>query len=168
MRSVRIGGLSRPALLAELQKSEIALNEAALTLFAQDAFTTAERTSTLDTVEVAVADLGFTQGATTGELCERAHRLGMALCPLELGPHLRLQYRDQPEGHVGHPPSVHRAPPGSVTIASAPIGGDDELPRGFYLRRIDGVLWLRGYRAGPEHRWSCDDRFVFVASPREP
>ena len=168
VRPVRIGALSKPALLVALQQNEIALNEAALTLFAHEAFTTAERASTLDTVEVAVADLGFTQGATTGELCERAHQRGLARCPLELGPHLRLQYGEQPEGHVGHPPTRHRAPPGSVTIASAPLDGDDELPKGFYLRRIDGVLWLRGYRASADHRWSPDDRFVFVAAPRDP
>jgi hypothetical protein len=33
------------------------------------------------------------------------------------------------------------------------------------LRRIDGVLWLRGYRSGPEHIWNQDDHFVFTASP---
>lgn len=168
VRPVRIGGVRRLDLLAELQRSDIALNEAALTLFASDGFTTARVASTLDTVEVAVADLGFAHGATFDELCERAIDLGMALCPLELGPHLRLQYRDQPEGHIGHPPSRHCAPPGSVTVASAPIDGDDELPKGFYLRRIDGVLWLRGYRSGPEHIWSRDDRFVFAASPGAP
>jgi hypothetical protein len=81
--------LSRFALLAELQQREIALNEAALTLFAHDAFTTAERTSTLDTVEVAVADLGFTDGATMRDLCERARRLGM----LSRGPRPPLEPR---------------------------------------------------------------------------
>src|SRR6476661_5482475 len=33
------------------------------------------------------------------------------------------------------------------------------------LRRIDGVLWLRGYRFRPEHIWSAGDHFVFTVSP---
>jgi hypothetical protein len=32
---------------------------------------------------------------------------------------------------------------------------------GFYLRRIRGVLWLRGYRSPAEHVWEAADRFVF-------
>ena len=34
----------------------------------------------------------------------------LAPCPPELGPHLRLQELDQPEGAAGHPPSSHRGP----------------------------------------------------------
>ena len=92
---------------------------------------------------------------------QRSAELGLSLCPLELAPHLRLQYLDQPEGYSGHPPSQHRAPPGSITVASAQLSEDDDLPKGFYLRRIEGVLWLRGYRCGAEHIWSPEDHFVF-------
>ena len=163
-RAVRIGGVDRLALLAEIQKHGIELNQAGLQLFATDRFTTAEAPSILETVEITVAGLGFARGATIADICERAVQLALCPCPLELGPHLRLQYLDQPEGHIGHPPSRHRAPPGSLTIASAPIA-DDDIPKGFYLRRIDGVLWLRGYRSGPEHVWSPEDHFVFAVSP---
>ena len=165
VRSVRIGGLSRLQLLAELQRNKIELNKAGLELFANDRFTPSEGSSTLETIEITVANLGFPQGTTIDRIYERAVQLGMSLCPLELGPHLRLQHRDQPEGHVGHPPSQHRAPPGSLTIASRHISEDDDVPKGFYLRRIDGVLWLRGYRSGPEHIWNQEDHFVFAVSP---
>jgi len=46
-------------------------------------------------------------------------------------------------------------------VASAPLAQDDETPKGFYLRRIEGVLWLRGYRSWPGHIWSPQDMFVF-------
>lgn len=164
VRSVRIGAMVRLELLAELQRNGIELNQAGLELFSNDKFTTSEVTSILESVEITVANLGFPQGATVDRICERAVQLGMSLCPLELGPHLRLQYRDQPEGHIGHPPSQHRAPPDSLTIASPPISEDDNTPKGFYLRRIDGVLWLRGYRSGPEHIYSPEDHFVFTVS----
>jgi hypothetical protein len=164
-RAVRIGGVGRLALLAEIQRNGIELNQTGLELFANDGFTTAEACSILETVEITVACLGFARGATIADICERAAQLALCPCPLELGPHLRLQYRDQPEGRIGHPPSRHRAPPGSLTIASAPIADDDDIPKGFYLRRIDGVLWLRGYRSGPDHVWSQEDHFVFAVSP---
>jgi hypothetical protein len=164
-RAVRIGGVGRLELLAEIQRNRIALNQAGLELFADDRFTTDEATSILETVEITVASLGFARGATIANICERAVQLALCPCPLELGPHLRLQYLDQPEGQIGRPPSRHRAPPGSLTIASAPIAEDDDFPKGFYLRRIDGVLWLRGYRSGPDHVWSQEDHFVFAALP---
>jgi hypothetical protein len=162
-RTIRIGGKSKRELLEALLEHGVELNEAGKALFARDEFVTSEAPSALETVELTVASLGFANGATSDELFDRAAGLGLSPCPLELAPHLRLSYLDQPEGHSGHPPTQHRAPPGSVTIASRPIHGDDEVPKGFYLRRINGVLWLRGYRAGSEHVWSPEDRLVFVA-----
>lgn len=156
-----MGGVTKGELLAELESQGVQLNEAGRTLFAHDQFTTAPTTSILTAVELAVADLGLAVGGTIGEIHQRAAQLGLSLCPLELGPHLRLQFLDQPEGSVGHPPSQHRAPPGSITVASPEPVQDESIPKGFYLRRIEGILWLRGYRSGLEHLWSPEDRLVF-------
>jgi hypothetical protein len=153
--------MSKSELLAEFQKRGIELNESGRRLFAQHSFTTSKNTSILATVEISVGDLGYARGATTAQIHERAVKLGLSLCPLELGPYLRLQSLDQTEGYRGCPPSEHRAPPGSVTVASRQLSEDDDVPKGFYLRRINGVLWLRGYRSGPEHLWSPEDRLVF-------
>lgn len=165
IRSVHIGGLDRPELLTELRRNGIELNTAGLELFANDTFVTSRVASILDTVEVRVANLGFPDGASFSAISTRAGQLGMFLCPLELAAYLRLQYRDQPEGFIGCPASQHRAPPGSLTITSPPISADDRIPQGFYLRRINNVLWLRGYKSGPEHMWSPEDNFVFALSP---
>jgi hypothetical protein len=72
-----------------------------------------------------------------------------------------LQYLDQPEGYWDQPVRHHQAPSGSITIASEPLSEDDDFPKGFYLRRIKGVLWLRGYRSGAEHIWEPGDHFLF-------
>ena len=103
----------------------------------------------IEIATVSVAELGFGEGATYGQLIARALESGLAECPLELGPHLRLQFLDQPEGAAGLPATHGRAPPGAITVASSPLDERDETPKGFYLRRIDGVLWLRGYWSGP-------------------
>jgi len=53
------------------------------------------------------------------------------------------------------------APSASVTIASEPLDQDDVLPKGFYLRVVDGRPWLRGYHATDEHLWSPGDCLAF-------
>lgn len=52
----------------------------------------------LDLVNPSVAELGFKDGATFKDACERAISLGLEPCPNEVGPQLRLQYKDQPKG----------------------------------------------------------------------
>lgn len=162
IRTVNVGGLTKLELLEELQRNDISLNEAGKQLFANDLFTTCETQSTMTTVELTVSNLGFLQGATTTTIYAQAATLGLGFCPLELGPHLRLQYRDQPEGAWGKPVRHQQAPYGSITIASEPLTNDDDVPKGFYLRRIMGDLWLRGYCSGAEHMWDADDHFIFV------
>jgi hypothetical protein len=161
-RSVRIGGTTKQALLADLQACGVQLNEIARTIFAHHDFATSDEPAVIETKELSVGDLGHTEGATIAEVHASAARRGLSLCPLELAPHLRLQFMEQPEGYWGHPPSEHRAPPGSLTIAAQPLATDDGDLLGFYLRRTRGVLWLRGYRSPAEHVWSAEDRFVFA------
>lgn len=160
-KTIRVGGVTKDDLLAQLHDAKVQLNESARVLFAQDKFTTSPAVSHTEIVELSVADLGCPEGASIRQIHGRAAECGLLLCPLELAPHLRLQYMDQHEGCIGHPPSKHRAPPGSLTVASRELASDDATPKGFYLRRIEGVLWLRGYRSGPDHHWSAADRFVF-------
>ena len=162
-RSVHIGGVDKSELLARLDEGGIELNAAGRALFAHSGFTTATIASIVETREMTVGDLGFDRGATIDKVVERAGQLRLAPCPIELGPHLRLQYIDQPEGYIGHAPSQHKAPPGSLTIVSRQIAGDDHVPKGFYLRRVNGALCLRGYHCGPDHVWSADDHLVFIA-----
>lgn len=164
-RPIRVGGMRKDELLAEVRKPGIEVNEAGRVLFASELFTTAPIAEVIRTIEVSVADLGYPDGAIIANIFQRAGELGLCLCPLEVGPHLRLQYLDQPEGYLGQLPSQNRAPPGSITVASRPLTQDDDMPKGFYLRRIDGALWLRGYRSGPEHVWSPEDHFIFCHTP---
>jgi hypothetical protein len=160
-RAVQVGGLTKSELMEELQRNAISMNESGERLFASEYFMTSATRYSVMTVELAIRDLGFPQGATIAEIYARAAAHGLGLCPLELGPHLRLQYLDQPEGYWGQPVRQHQAPSGSITIASEKLTEDDDFPKGFYLRRIKGELWLRGYSSGAEHIWEPDDHFIF-------
>lgn len=167
-RTVCIGGMRKDEILSALKQKGIQLNEIAQTLLAHRAFEVADARSTIEIAEASVRDPGLTRGATLEQVFERAAEHGLALCPLELAAHRRLQFTDQPEGFVGYPPSTGRAPPGALTIAVRPIASGDGVPMGFYLRRICGVLWLRGYRSPAEHVWDADDRFVFRRKGKDP
>jgi hypothetical protein len=159
-RRIEVGGLTKSQLTQKLQQHAISLNEYGERLLAAGEFTTFETSYCLVTVELTVRDLGFPEGATLPELYNQAKELGLDLCPLDAGPYIRLGYLDQAEGNLGNP-SLHEAPVGSITIASDIVHQDDDFPKGFYLRKIDGVLWLRGYIADDLHVWNPDDHFIF-------
>ncbi|MFZ4616928.1 MAG: hypothetical protein ACOYM2_12135 [Rectinemataceae bacterium] len=158
VRTVGFGGSSKEVLLAQLLSASIMLNENARTLFSSDLFITAASRESARVVEMSVADLGFPEGASFPEILERAQESGLSPCPLELGPYFRLRYLDQREQAEIR---KNRAPAGSVTIMSIPLSDSDGFPKGFYLRKIDGALWLRGYTCDMEHRWEPGDRVAF-------
>ena len=159
-----IGGASKAELLGRLRSNGIELNASAENLFADNRFMTASATTTVAAVELTVSDLGLLEGGTMAQIASLAEARGLGVCPLELGPHLRLQYVDQPEGSRGQPVRPHQAPIGSITIISEPLSADDDVPKGFYIRRIKGVLWLRGYVSGDDHVWAPDDHLIFCAA----
>lgn len=156
---VRIGGLDGAGLLADLRRGGIALNERALELLASPAFQTVVPVRTISLGIADVAGLGFVRGATWPELLAAAARRGWHPAPLALAPWLRLQWPGQAE--IVAAPTRRRAPPGSVTVVS-PVAAAPEQPRGFYLRRADGRLWLRGYQSDDLHVWDASDRLVFA------
>jgi hypothetical protein len=137
------------------------LNRYAELIFDCDSFTTSTKKSRVSTIELDVQGLGFPQGATFADILAKASTIGLGYCPLELGAHIRLQYVDQPEGATGQAARPHQTPPGAIIIVSEPLKEEDDFPRGFYLRRIDGVLWLRGYCAPTEHMHARDEHFLF-------
>lgn len=161
VKTIQVGGLTKSELLRKLEQHSILLNKFAEKLFADDKFTVSDKIYSVKAVEIKVRDLGFSEGATIPQLFKKVNQVGLKLCPLELGPHLRLEYLDQPEGHSGKPSLKHTAPYRSITIASEILSKDVDFPKGFYLRRIGGVLWLRGYIADNLHVFEPDDHFVF-------
>jgi hypothetical protein len=164
VRLLQIGGRTRDELLEDLNSNGIKLNESAKALLTSGKFKTTETPHWIRVVLVSVRDLGFPQGAGIQAIQKSALEGKLSLCPMELAPHFRRQCQDQPEGFIGYPATQKKAPPGSITVASEPIDLDDNFPKGFYLRRIEGALWLRGYRSDNEHVWGPDDRLAFCVT----
>lgn len=160
-RAIEVGGLTKMQLIQKLYQHSISINQYGKKLLYDDKFITSESKYNLNIIQLSVMDCGFSNGATMPQLYKQAKQLGLELCPLELGPYLRLEYLDQPESNSGNPLQQHQAPSGSITIASGIVSDDDDYPKGFYLRKLDGVLWLRGYVADDLHVWNPNDQFIF-------
>ena len=161
---ITVGGLSGLELLARLEDSGIQVNEIARQILIDERFKCCAQTSRIKVVFRSLCELGLPNGGVLGEAIDAAEALGYRLCPLELGPHLRLAYRNQGEGSIGFAPSKHQAPPQSITVVDQRPDKDQSEYRGFYLRRIDGKLWLRGYKSWSGHVWQANDILAFTVA----
>ena len=158
---VAVGGSSVTEVRAALADAGVQLNPFAEKLLDRPEFmSSAPEPVTVDVVLRTVAELGLTEGGTLPEVFAAAASAGLHPCPLATGPALRLMMLDQetaPDSIL----STGRAPTGSLQVASAPVSPDPEVPKGFYLRVIDGTPWLRGYRCDDEHVNAPDVVFAF-------
>jgi len=115
-------------------------------ILGKTSFTTEE--TDVELVIMSVRELGFKSGASRKDIYERAQALDLELCPAEVGPRLRLQYKDQPNGEW-------------LLIAMEPItdsGGDLDV---FDVGRDGRDLWLLGHDGHPDDVWDAVDRWVF-------
>jgi hypothetical protein len=159
---VILGGVAKAELRQRLAAASVKLNQLAEDLFADDRFQTGAEGATVGVRAVCPEGLGFPEGANTGELTVAAQRRGLVFCPLELGPHLRLQYMQQAAAAESAGASSGKAPPGAITLVSQPPDDADHRPWGFYLHCVGGQQWLRGYRSWSGHVWHAKDVLVFM------
>lgn len=108
----------------------------------------------LELIVVTVGALGFQDGARREDIYKRAISLGLALCPLEVGPQLRLQYIDHPNGERLH-------------VAMESIVASDGRSWVFDVGRDDGVHWLDLRVDKSDKVWDAARQFVFTR-PKPP
>ena len=158
-RIIEVGGVSKSELIKQLNKFPFCVNEYGDKILMDKRFTSSTLKYTVKTIEITVAQLGLVKGGTLNEIFNRASKLGLKKCPLEIGPYLRLNFLDQPESTKI---SSHKAPDGSIIIASNVIKNDPDFPKGFYLRNFKGNLWLRGYVSSDDYILNPSDHFIFI------
>lgn len=122
-------------------------------------------------ITLTVADLGFSEGATTSEIIGTEHDadqhgnpapftggrgrlLGLELCPPEVAPNYRLEYKDQPLDE-------------RLYVAMKPISSSDGEPRIFVLGHNADGLFLDAARARADDKWPSNNKFVFCMSDSE-
>jgi len=146
--NIKIGGKTSRELIDELQGQKINVSPYAEAMLKSEKFTVSKKSENLTLVRLKVKDLGFRKEPTIDQIYERAKSLGLDLCPAEVGPHLRLQYQDQPLGEWFY-------------IAMKQISDRGGSPSVFRLERRGDGLWLRGPWPHPGSRWDLYGEFVF-------
>jgi len=142
-----IGGQSKEDLIKEI-KAKFKVSDYAESMLKNADFTVSQEKENLTLIHLKVQDLGFSSGATTKEIFEKAEELGLELCPAETGPQLRKQYLNQPLNEW-------------LRIAMKPIPGSDGDPSVFDLECYDDGLWLRSYWTRPGFGWYPGREVVF-------
>lgn len=111
----------------------------------------------LDLLVLSVGDIGFKGGANYSSVCAKARELGLNLCPAEVGPALRLQYGDQPNGEW-----LRIAMKAVSGVHDGSVGLWDENLYIFCVVHDDDGLLLRGKHGNPDSICQTNDRLVFV------
>ena len=132
-----------------LKREGMKVDDRADDLLGQKAFTASESEKVADLVVVSLAELGFKNRAKREDIYKRAQELGLDLCPAEVGPQLRLQYKDQPKGEW-------------LLIAMEPITDSAGDLHVFDVERGGHDLWLRSDYGFPEFFWIGNYRWVFL------
>lgn len=148
LQDIQIGGKTKEQLQTELQQEKIEVTKWADDMIKSPDFTTLETPQPLTTVRLKVGDLGLSGNPTTDHIYAKAQELGLDLCPAEAGPHMRLNYKDQPTDEY-------------LYMGMKQIADSGGYPDVFGLNRDGDELWLGGGWADPGGRWDPDRGFVF-------
>jgi hypothetical protein len=131
-----------------LKASGFRIGDYANDILGKPAFIAAVKETEMELVKASVGELGFKNGANQQEIYQKAQELGLKLCPNEVGPQLRLQYPDQPNGEW-------------LVIAMEPIAVSVGFLRLFYVWHADDDQWLNSSYDYPDNSWSAGSPFVF-------
>lgn len=144
---LEIGGQTEAELEAALEQNKVHFDFARSMMRNPDFFTLKDPEE-IKLTRLSVADLGFPGGATVKEIFARAEALGLELCPPEVGPKYRLQYKNQLMDEW-------------IRVGMKPISGSDGLPSVFRVERFSGGALLYRRWAGPDDRWDAEDQMLF-------
>lgn len=121
-------------------------------------FKVAKKETEVNLVSYSYLELGLKYGAPLIEVHRKAESLGLEICPLEVGPQLRLQYRDQPMGQwllIAHQPLIF-----------TPAGQLPDTPSMFCIGHSGMGCWISTLNEPPDIHWKVDVKFVFVLPRR--
>lgn len=103
----------------------------------------------INLVLLSVGALGLPDNTIYSDLCAKAAELGLGLCPAEVGPALRLDYADQPDGEW-------------IQIAMLPVTDSDDEHCFFGLAITRDGLSLVGDHTHNIWPLRIDHQFVFA------
>jgi hypothetical protein len=107
----------------------------------------------LDLVRVTPADLGFKEMPSLKAVIARAQELGLNLCPAEVGPRLRLAYKDQSKDDW-------------INVGMVPIIDSDGRPIIFSIIEEDGLYLHSNYNSEVQV-YNINRLFVFIKGDKK-
>ena len=132
-----------------LDAADIKIGDAANEILGGPAFPYVSGKTNVELTVLSAAELGVESESALADVYRRASQLGLVLCPAEVGPQLRLDYRDQPLNE-------------SLVIAMEPVktyGGDPTI---LSLVNFGSGLALLGSDGRSEFMVPRYVRFVFA------
>jgi hypothetical protein len=138
-----------------LDAARIKIGDAADEILGRPAFPYVRSKMDLELTLVSAAELGVEAEASLADVYKRAKQFGLALCPPEVGPQLRLDYRDQPRGE-------------SLKIGMEPVATYSGEPTILSLVNFGSGLALVGSNGRFEFMVPRYFRFVFALPAKLP
>src|SRR5215468_11780121 len=138
-----------------LDSARIKLGLSADEILGRPAFPYAKMKTDVKLAVLSAAELGVeSDESSLSDVYERARRVGLELCPAEVGPQLRLEYRNQPLGEA-------------LDIAMEPVATYSGDPTILTLVNWGTGLILIGRDGRSESTVNRISRFVFALPTRE-
>ena len=157
--SIKRVPLTAEQTLQTLKEHGILTNRYAKEFISHPCFSAKEQTEMTAAI-IPLKELGLENGASLDELFRHIQETQFSPCPADAGVFLRLAWTDQPQSQNSVLTGTHSAPDQAVTVLSQPLERDDAFPKGLYLRKVDGSLWLRGYVCDDTYRFAGDALFA--------
>jgi hypothetical protein len=133
-----------------LDIAKIKIGDSADEILGRPPFPYARTKTGVELAVLSAADLGVeSDRASLAEVYQRARQAGLELCPAEVGPQLRLDYRNQPLGEA-------------LDIAMEPVATYGGEPTILTLANWGTGLLLIGRDGRPESTVFWKSRFVFA------
>jgi hypothetical protein len=138
-----------------LDIAKIKIGDSADEILGRPVFPYARTKTGVELAVLSAADLGVeSDQASLAEVYQRARQAGLELCPAEVGPQLRLDYRNQPLGEA-------------LDIAMEPVATYGGEPTILTLANWGTGLLLIGRDGRPESMVFRKSRFVFALPTNE-
>jgi hypothetical protein len=138
-----------------LDAAKIKIGNVADEILGRPAFPYVRGKTDVELTVVSAAELGVESESALADVYNRARQLGLVLCPAEVGPQLRLDYRDQPPGD-------------SLIIAMEPVNTHSGDPTILSLVNFSSGLALLANDGRSEFKVPRYVRFVFAIPGKLP
>ena len=158
--NLTIGQVTKETLINSLNEHNIRINPLGEKLLKSKLIQVSNEKKNIQLTELSLHELGFENGANLLEIIKASQKIGLKVCPVEVAPFLRLNYQQTDTQGMVSMEKQFKTPEGAVTVVSEIIKDQVSFPKWFYLRKIDGELWLRGYVCDYEHIFESHERFI--------